>query len=166
MLKWAFEVRHGDLSVLPAALSIHAEEQRNTILVAFSYRRGGTLLNEPEKEMVHAIRGKATPAEVIAGIGKSLAWLFDRLEPELNQDFLYNYLKVSFVNLQPIRAKEVTDAGEMTTNFPELPDTAQTSPEQQFHQMVTALEFSSPMCVGPWKSLTGKPSRWLAIGYQ
>lgn len=141
MVKWSFEVRHGDLSILPSALVAQAEEQRKLNVGCFLISEAGTLLNEPDKQMVHSIPSKAIPTEVIAGVSRSLAWLFDRLEPELDQDFRYNYLKVCFVNLHPIRTNETVDSGQMTTNFPELPETAQLSPEMQFHQMVTALRF-------------------------
>ena len=139
MVKWSFEVRDGDLPVLPPGLASHADEQRKRGAGCFLVSEAGSLLNEPDEQMVHSVRGKATSTKIIAGISKSLAWSFDHLELELNQHFRHNYLKVSFVNLQPIRANEVTQSGKMTTNSPELPETVQTTPEMQFHQMVTAL---------------------------
>jgi len=139
MVKWSFEVRHGDLATLPSALASHAEEQRKLKVGCFLISERGYLLNEPEEQTAHAIRETATPAEIIGGFAKTLGWLFDCLEVELVHHFRYNYVKVSFVNLHPIRAKDVTDSGQMTTNFPELPETVETSPELQFRQIVKSL---------------------------
>jgi hypothetical protein len=139
MVKWSFEVRHGGLAVLPSALASRADEQRKANARYFLMSEAGNLLNEPDEQIVHSIPNKATPADVIGGVSKSLAWLLDHFELELNQDFQCNYLKVSFVNLQPVRANEVIDSGLTTTNVPELPETTQTSPALQFRQMVMAL---------------------------
>ena len=55
MVKWSFEVRHGDLSILPSALVAQAEEQRKLNVGCFLISEAGTLLNEPDKQMVHSI---------------------------------------------------------------------------------------------------------------
>jgi len=138
MVKWTFEVRNGNLATLPSRLSSLSKDQTKLNASCYLVAEAGSLLNEPDEQIVQSICAKATPGEVIAGVSKSLAWLFDHLELEVNQDFRHNYLKVSFVNLQPIRSNEIAESGQMTTNSPELPEAAQTSPEIQFRQMVGA----------------------------
>jgi hypothetical protein len=53
----------------------------------FFVAEGGILLNEPDKTLVSPIGGDAEPGEVLARTGEAFAWLFGRLEGELEHDF-------------------------------------------------------------------------------
>jgi hypothetical protein len=72
-------------------------------------------------------------------MSEALAWLFDKLELELDQDFRHNYLKVSFVHLNPLEGAEDMGEGRLSTNFPELPDNMQVPAEMLLRQMIKAI---------------------------
>src|SRR5579872_1252519 len=139
MRKWFFEVRHGRLSALPSSLAaiVAGGEAKNAI--SFFVSEAGTLLNEPDKRIVAPILPGARPSEAVGRMAEAIAWVFDRLEPELDQDFQYNYLKLAFINLKSIHEGDAATSGMMSTNFPELPETLEASPQMVLHQMTTAI---------------------------
>src|SRR5579872_4063925 len=139
MRKLFFEVRHGRLSTLPNSLAmiVGSEGARNAVSVFVS--EAGTLLNEPDKRIIAPILPGARPSEVIGRMAEAIAWVFDRLESELDQDFQYNYLKLAFIQLNSIHAGDAATSGMMSTIFPELPETLEASPQMVLHQMTTAI---------------------------
>jgi hypothetical protein len=142
MSAWSFEVREGRLDTLPAALAAIANEQRRLDANCFLIAEAGVLLNEPEENLIASILNSATPSQVIARLGDACSWLFGRLETEVDQHFKWNYLKLSFVNLNPLEVGNtgfVSRSGKMTTNAPELPTPAEQPPALMIHHMVTTL---------------------------
>jgi hypothetical protein len=139
MRQWSIEVRHGRLDSLPDSLRRCADQQRSASASCFFVSEGGSLLNEPEKSHVSSVLSGASPSVVIALMSEAVGWVFDCLEVELDQDFQFNYLKVSFVNLAPSQEAPGNGSGKMTTNHPELPDPLEVSADMILHQITTAL---------------------------
>ena len=139
MRSWSFEVQHGGLSKLPSSLQLHADQQRLAGATSFFVSEGGTLLNEPEKELVASILPGAEPSSVIARMSESVGWVFDCFEAELDQDYQFNYLKVSFVNLSPVQDTEDCLSGKMSTNHPDLPEAPDVSAERMLGHLTTAV---------------------------
>lgn len=138
MPQWSFEVRSGGLTNIPESLRRIAGAQSEKGIESFFVAEGGTLLNEPDEQITISIDRGAAPALAISRTAEAVAWLLDRLEAELDQDFQYNYLKVSFVNLLATRDEEI-GSGVMTTNSPLLPEVGSVPAHTMVHQMTTAL---------------------------
>jgi len=139
MPKWLFQVPDGTLSTLPESLKPIVAEQKAVGAWAFFVSEAGTLLNEPDDRIVVSMPQRAQAATVIVGVSEAMAWIFDKLEVELDQDFQHNYLKISFVNLNPLHSDDVRRSGRMSTIFPELPENMEVSAQMQLHQMTTAI---------------------------
>src|ERR1700722_18873927 len=119
MSAWSFEVTDGRLDNLPTALVGVVEEQRSLGAECFLLAEAGLLLNEPEQKLIVPIQQGASPSQVIARVGQAYSWLFGLLEFEIDQDFQWDFLKLSFVNLSPLWLGEEGDiSGKMTTNSP------------------------------------------------
>ena|ERR1700687_1532458 len=114
-------------------------KQRSLNVECFLLAEGGVLLNQPEEKLLASIQKHATPPQVIARLGHACSWLFDMLEGEIDQHFRWNYLKISFVNLNPLDWGEYSRTGKFTTNSPELPRPGDQPSALMLHQMVTAL---------------------------
>ncbi len=80
----------------------------------------------------------ATSHFVIARIGHALSWLFDRFEADIDSNYKWNYLKFTFVNLEPLEYGD-KDSGQMTTNAPQLPSPSGQPPQMMIHQIVTTM---------------------------
>lgn len=142
MSAWSFEVRDGRLDNLPPSLTAVTGEQRRLNAYCFFVAEAGVLLNEPEDKLIASVPKAANPAQVIARVGQAYSWFFDRLETEIDQHFQWNYLKLSFVNLNPLNISDTESfpiSGKMTTNAPLLPDPAEQPPALMIHQLVTTL---------------------------
>lgn len=139
MRKWSFEVRHGMLSTLPNSLANCVKEQKAENAASFFVSEAGTLLNEPDQKTVGPIYLGTKVNDAIARMAEAVGWVFDRFEGELDQDVEHNYLKVSFVNLKSVHDSDIMTSGKMSTNSPELPETADVSPQMMLHQMTTAI---------------------------
>jgi hypothetical protein len=139
MRKWSFEVRNGALSELPQSLQVAAEQQRSAKVHCFFVSEGGTLLNEPDESLVASITSDEEICAILGQMSKAMAWVFGRLELELDQDFRFNYLKLSFVNLNPKTIRADQHTGKMTTNAPELPEGIHVSADMTLRQMTTTL---------------------------
>lgn len=139
MRHWSIELRDGRLNSLPASLREYADQQKSASASCFFVSEGGSLLNEPEKAHVLSVLPGASSSAVIATMSEAIGWVFDCLEVELDQDFQFNYLKVSFVNLNPAHDATETTSGKMTTNHPDLPEPQEVSADMILHQITTAL---------------------------
>ena len=138
-MAWSFEVRHGRLDKLPVAFVDLVEEQRRLDADCFFVAEAGALLNEPEEQLVVSVQKRATPPQVVGRLGDAFTWLFDRLEVEIDQNFKWNYLKLSFITLSPLHTREGSVSGQMTTNAPELPAPAEQSPALAPYHIVKTL---------------------------
>lgn len=139
MRHWSFEVQHGVLSTLPNSLKRHAEEQSSDGASSFFVAEGGTLLNEPDEQKVTRILPRPDSASVVAAMSDAVGWVFDCFDTELDSDFRFNYLKVSFVNLSPQRTSETSRSGKMSTNHPDLSQAEAVSADRMLHQLVTTI---------------------------
>jgi len=95
------------------------------------------LLNEAEDEVIASIPENASPS-VVVRIAHIFSWFFDMLEPEINTDFQWNYLKVTFVNLKSLAGVDERE-GQMSTNVPELPPPIDQPPHLMIHQIITTM---------------------------
>ncbi len=141
MSAWSFEVKSGRLDKMPDQLVQIAGQNRGRN-AGFILAEGGFLLNEPEDRQVQLIEKDATPHQVVCRLANACSWLFGSFECELGPHFKWNYLKLSFVNLDSVSIDEFssyTPSGVMTTNAPGLPEPAEQPNDLIVPQMVTTI---------------------------
>jgi hypothetical protein len=137
--KWSVELRTGRNSTIQPSLNaiLGDHDTANTRYVFVS--EGGTLLNEPDQKEVTAILPGASPGYVIDKMTGAIAWAFERFEDEIQSPGEFNYVKVSFVNLQSDLDTDEIKSGVMSTNNPGLPDPAEMSPQILMQNVVKAI---------------------------
>jgi len=141
MSAWSFEIKCGRLDGLTDRIMqiVASNRHRNA---GFFLAEEGLLLNEPDETLVELIEKVATPRQVISRLAAACSWLFGSFELELGSHFRWNYLKLSFVNLDSASTGDLpsyTPSGGMTTNAPGLPEPAEQPDDLVVPQMIMTL---------------------------